>query len=184
MAMSEPQTQVLDFWFRELGPQDWFGAGERLDPIVTERFGPLHIQAVAGDLDDWAQTPLGRLALIIVLDQFSRHIHRGTAFAFAADAKTQALTLDGLAAREDEQLTFAQRHFYYMPLMHAESAELQQLSLDRFAALKDFAENLLHFAQGHSEEIARYGRFPSRNAALGRKSNDEEAAFLQSAHPR
>jgi uncharacterized protein (DUF924 family) len=182
--MSNPQALVLDFWFRELGPQDWFGAGERLDPIVTERFAPLHQQAMAGDLDDWAQTPLGRLALIIVLDQFSRHIHRGTALAFAADAKAQALTLAGLAAQEDEQLTFSQRHFYYMPLMHAESAELQHLSLDRFAALKGFAENLLHFAEGHSEEIARFGRFPLRNAALGRTSSEEEAAFLQNAHPR
>ena len=182
--MDKQQTEVLDFWFRELGPPDWFGAGERLDPVVRSRFGALHEQAIGGVLDDWAQTPLGRLALILVLDQFSRHIHRGTAQAFAADAKAQQLTLAGLAAREDEQLAFGQRHFFYMPLMHAESAELQQLCLDRFAALNAFAENLLHFAQGHSEEIARFGRFPLRNAALGRASSAEEAVFLATAQPR
>jgi uncharacterized protein (DUF924 family) len=182
--MNEQQAEVLDFWFRELGPQDWFGAGERLDPVVRERFGTLHQQAVAGVFDGWAQHPLGRLALIIVLDQFSRHIHRGTAMAFAADSKAQQLTLAGLAAREDERLAFSQRHFFYMPLMHAEDEQLQQLSLDRFAALKAFAENLLQFAQGHSDEIARYSRFPLRNAALGRQSCAEELAFLETAQPR
>jgi uncharacterized protein (DUF924 family) len=182
--MNALPAKVLDFWFRELGPPDWFGAGERLDPIIAHRFGALHEQAVAGALDGWTHTPLGRLALIIVLDQFSRHIHRGTARAYAADAKAQHLTLDGLAAREDEQLAFSQRHFFYMPLMHAESAELQKLSIERFAALKDYAENLLHFAQSHSEEIDNYGRFPLRNAALNRSSSTQEGDFLKSAQPR
>ncbi len=178
------QAAVLDFWFRELGPPDWFGAGERLDPIVRDRFAALHAQAMSGALDSWAQTPLGRLALIIVLDQFSRHIHRGTAEAFAADTKAQHLTLDGLAAQEDEHLTFAQRHFFYMPLMHAESQELQKLSLERFAALRDFAEDLVQFAQGHSDEIQRFGRFPLRNGALGRVSSAEETAFQATAKAR
>ncbi len=182
--MDHQQAEVLDFWFRELGPQDWFGAGEKLDPIVRSRFGHLHVQAASGALDGWAQTPLGRLALIIVLDQFSRHIHRGTAYAFAADAKAQQLTLDGLATREDENLAFGQRHFFYMPLMHAESHELQQISLDRFAALKDFADDLLKFAQDHSDEVRRFGRFPLRNAALGRPSSVDEAMFLETAKPR
>lgn len=182
--MADQPGAVLDFWFRELGPQDWFGAGERLDPIIRNRFGDLHAQAMAGTLDGWAQTPLGRLALIIVLDQFSRHIHRGTAQAFAADAKAQQLTLAALAAQEDEQLAFGQRHFLYMPLMHAENQELQSLSLDRFTALKAFAENLLQFAAGHSDEIRHFGRFPQRNAALDRISSGEETAFLETAKPR
>jgi uncharacterized protein (DUF924 family) len=182
--MEKQQAAVLDFWFRELGPPDWFGAGEKLDPIVRSRFGDLHEQAVSGALDDWSQTPLGRLSLIIVLDQFSRHIHRGNALAFAADAKAQQLTLEGLSAREDEHLAFAQRHFLYMPLMHAESQELQRLCLDRFATLKAFAEDLFQFAQGHSDEIQRFGRFPLRNAALGRASSAAEATFLETASPR
>lgn len=182
--MDKQQAEVLDFWFRELGPKDWFGAGEKLDPVIRSRFGTLHEQAACGAHDGWAQTPLGRLALIIVLDQFSRHIHRGSAQAFAADAKAQQLTLAGLAAGEDEQLAFGQRQFFYMPLMHAESAELQQLCLDRFGALKALAENLLHFAQGHSDEITHFGRFPLRNAALGRHSSAQEAAFLKTAQPR
>jgi uncharacterized protein (DUF924 family) len=181
--MDIQQSAVLDFWFRELGPQDWFGAGERLDTIVRRRFGDLHEHAVSGALDGWAQTPLGRLALIIVLDQFSRHIHRGTARAFAADAKAQELTLEALAAHEDEHLAFGQRHFLYMPLMHAESPALQQRSLDRFAALQAFAADLLQFAQSHSDEVQRFGRFPQRNAALGRVSSIEEAAFLETTKP-
>lgn len=182
--MTDQHADVLDFWFRELGPPDWFGEGATLDPVVRARFGEVHRKAVAGELDHWAETPLGRLALIIVLDQFSRHIHRGSAEAFAADAKALQLTLDGLAAQEDEQLALSQRHFFYMPLMHAESAPMQQRSLERFAALKAFAENILHFAQEHSEEIARFGRFPLRNAALDRKSSAEERAWLETAQPR
>jgi uncharacterized protein (DUF924 family) len=183
-AMEKQQADVLDFWFRELGPQDWFGAGDKLDPIVSDRFAELHQQAVSGALDAWTQTPLGRLALIIVLDQFSRHIYRGTERAFAVDTKAQQLTLEGLASNEDEQLTFGQRHFFYMPLMHAESLELQQLSVDRFSALKDFADDLLKFAQDHSDEVRRFGRFPLRNPALGRPSSSEEVAFLETAKPR
>lgn len=182
--MPQPYDPVLDFWFRELGPTDWFGAGERLDPVIRERFGALHGQAVAGDLDGWAAEPLGRLALIIVLDQFSRQIYRGTAQAFAADPKAQQLTLDGLAAKEDEQLAFAQRQFLYMPLMHSEDPQVQKISLERFAALQAYADYLVQFANGHADEIARYGRFPLRNAALGRASSDEETAFLTTAKPR
>lgn len=124
--MDNAQSSVLDFWFRELTPQDWFGAGEKFDPIVRRRFGMLHEEAAEGALDGWAATPLGRLALIIVLDQFSRHIHRGTPLAFAQDPKAQDLALDGIAQAMDLQLAFSQRHFFYMPLMHAEDARLQR----------------------------------------------------------
>jgi uncharacterized protein (DUF924 family) len=192
--MSSPE-EVLSYWFPEEDIRTdretfgrrmrwWFAGGPELDSEITERFGHVLEQARRGELDHWADTPRGRLALIIVLDQFSRHIHRGTTMAFAADSKAQQLTLAGLAAREDERLAFSQRHFFYMPLMHAEDEQLQQLSLDRFAALKAFAENLLQFAQGHSDEIARYSRFPLRNAALGRQSCAEELAFLETAQPR
>lgn len=177
MTDRDHQDEVLDFWFRELTPQDWFEAAERLDPLVTERFRELHAEASRGALDGWAETPRGRLALILVLDQFSRHIHRGSAGAFATDEKAQRLAIDGIASKMDEALCFSQRQFFYMPLMHAEDPAVQAISVERFEALRDFAEELLGFATGHSAEIARFGRFPARNPALGRKSTPAEANY-------
>lgn len=171
-------ARVLDFWFRELTPADWFGEGETLDPLVTARFGVLHERAVAGDLDDWARTAHGRLALVLVLDQFSRHIHRGTAQAFAADAKAQALALEAIALGIDGQLALSQRHFLYLPLMHAEDPDLQRESVAAFEGLRDFVEEVLAFARSHEADIARFGRFPYRNAALGRTTTEDEAARL------
>ncbi|WP_052223376.1 DUF924 family protein [Novosphingobium malaysiense] len=166
--MNAQQRDVLDFWFRELTPKDWFEAGERNDPLVRERFGALLEQARSGALDHWAETPLGRLALIIVLDQFSRHIHRGSAEAFASDAKAQQLALEGIAAGVDEQLAMSQRHFFYMPLMHAEDLAIQARSIERFEALRDYAEWILQFARDHRDEITEKGRFTGRDVALGR----------------
>ncbi|WP_395334734.1 DUF924 family protein [Novosphingobium sp. BL-8H] len=177
--MDTEQARVLDFWFRELTPADWFGAAETLDPIVRSRFGELHRQAFEGCLEDWAENPLGRLALIIVLDQFSRHIFRGTADAFASDGRAQKLAVDGVEEGIDEQLSFAQRHFFYMPLMHAEDPALQRLSVECFARLQAFADQLLGFAKSHQEEVRRFGRFPHRNAALGRGDTDAESAFMR-----
>ena len=177
--MDERQTEVLDFWFRELTPDNWFAAGQKLDPVVRSRFGHLHDEAAAGLLHDWKATPLGRLALILVLDQFSRHIYRGTARAFAQDRQAQKLTLEGIATGADETLSFAHRHFFYMPLMHAEDPVLQEKSVERFTALRQFADDLLAFAQTHSDEISRFGRFPYRNDALSREPTGEEWEFLK-----
>ncbi|WP_206240025.1 DUF924 family protein [Novosphingobium terrae] len=177
--MDSRQAAILDFWFREVPPSDWFGDGAHLDPVVRENFGTLHAQAARGDLDDWAVTPLGRLALILLLDQFPRHIHRGSAQAFAADPKAQQLVLEGIAAGEDEALSLDQRQFYYMPLMHAEDPALQATSIERFTALRDVAETTLSFARQHGEDIRRFGRFPYRNEALGRLSTPEEDEHMR-----
>jgi uncharacterized protein (DUF924 family) len=133
-----------------------------------------------GALDHWAASPRGRLALIILLDQFPRQCFRGTPEAYASDAKAQALAAEGVAARVDEQLTFAERQFFYMPLMHAEDRDLQALSLERFDALHEDAEAVLGFATGHRRVVYRFGRFPHRNRVLGRPSSPEEEAFLAS----
>lgn len=178
MPTDPRQDEVLDFWFREVGPHGWFEAGAKLDPVVRERFGPLHAEATRGALDDWARTPLGRLALVIVLDQFPRHIHRGDARSFADDPAALRLAREAVEAGIDEQLSMSQRHFLYMPLMHAEDPTMQALSIARFTALRDFAEFVLDFAHGHAREIERFGRFPGRNAALGRASTPEEEEFL------
>jgi len=172
------QARVLDFWFRELTPADWFGAAENLDPIVRDRFGDLHRQAMDGKLNGWSAKPIGRVALIIVLDQFSRHIFRGTAEAFASDEQAQKLALDGLEQGVDELLPFAQRHFFYLPLMHAEDPSLQRLSVECFERLQGFATAILGYAMSHRDEVQQFGRFPHRNAALGRADTDAERAFL------
>lgn len=180
-AMESEFSPVIDFWFRELTPRQWFTeGGPQLDDRVRTRFGSVVEAARRGALDHWAASPRGRLALIILLDQFPRQCFRGTPEAYASDAKAQALAAEGVAARVDEQLTFAERQFFYMPLMHAEDRDLQALSLERFDALHEDAEAVLGFATGHRRVVYRFGRFPHRNRVLGRPSSPEEEAFLAS----
>jgi uncharacterized protein (DUF924 family) len=180
-AMESEYRPVIDFWFRELTPRQWFMAeGAKLDDLVRARFGALVEAARRGALDHWAATPRGRLALIIVLDQFPRHVHRGTPAAYASDAKAQALACEGIEAGVDEELTLSERHFFYLPLMHAEDVALQERSIERYTALRDAAEQVLGFAREHRDVVARFGRFPYRNAVLGRESTPEETAYLAS----
>ena len=176
--------EVLRFWFRELAPGQWFEGSKALDLVVAERFSALLSRARSGELDGWAQTPRGRLALVIVLDQVPRHIFRGRAEAFGSDAKAQALTVEAIESGLDEQLNFAERHFLYMPLMHSEDMAMQALSVSMFERLRDFAEYVLEFARGHRDTIERFGRFPARNDSLGRASSPEERAFLASESNR
>ena len=180
--MQASAQSVLDFWFSELTPEQWFQGGEALDGTVRVRFGTLLEQAKRDELDDWAKTPSGRLALIILLDQFSRHVFRGTREAFAADAKARALTLDGIAKGMDAELpTPAQEIFFYMPLMHAEDGNLQALCVEKVSALDDgdIADGALRSACEHEDVIARFGRFPHRNKILGRVSTPAEETFLK-----
>lgn len=176
--METEYKPVLDFWFRELIPSQWFEGGAQLDDVVRQRFGALLGEAKTGVRDGWAAAPRGRLALILVLDQFSRHIFRGTAEAFAADGKAQTLSRDGIQVGMDRNLAPAEKHFFYMPLMHAENTDLQSLSVAKFTALRDEAEMILNYAKGHRATVTRFGRFPRRNAVLGRASTAEEKAFL------
>ena len=197
LARASPSAQdVLDFWFGDGLQRDWpsndcralwFGGGAEQDETIRRRFGALVESAFAGGLADWARTPPTRLALLIVLDQFSRNVHRGQARAFAGDARAQQLVLAALAAGEDEALARVGRVFLCMPLMHAEDLTLQERCVKYFTALHDnsppaLREKLagnLHFALEHRDTIERFGRFPHRNAALGRESSEEEKAFLE-----
>jgi uncharacterized protein (DUF924 family) len=177
--MNAQQTAVIDFWFRELTPDQWFeGDDPALDGLIRRRFGNMLAQARDGGLDDWAASPRGRLALIIVLDQFSRNIHRGSGESFVSDAKAQALTLEGIALGLDKVLNLAERQFFYMPLMHAEDIALQQQCVGQFEALKQEVEGILGFATRHAAIIERFGRFPHRNKIVGRTSTAEEEAFV------
>jgi uncharacterized protein (DUF924 family) len=177
--MNAQQIAVIDFWFRELTPDQWFEGGDpALDDLIRRRFGDMLAQARDGGLDDWAGSPRGRLALIIVLDQFSRNIHRGLGESFVSDAKAQALTLEGIALGLDKALNLAERQFFYMPLMHAEDIALQQQCVGQFEALKQEVEGILGFATRHAAIIERFGRFPHRNKMMGRTSTAEEEAFI------
>jgi uncharacterized protein (DUF924 family) len=187
---------VLDFWLGdglELGwpSQDmgkrWFTGGAALDLEIKTRFEDRVNEAMAGGLADWQNTPLSQLALIILLDQFTRNVYRGEARAFAGDIRAQQLVADMLAAGGDRTLPWVGRVFAYMPLMHAEDVALQDASVAQFERLVNDAPNILKarlqgnldFARQHQEIIARFGRLPYRNAVLGRVSKAEEETFLK-----
>lgn len=167
--------EVLGFWYA-LTPEQHFAKSERLDGEIRERFGALRDAVLASGAEGWRDDPETLLAAIVVLDQFSRNIHRGTAEAFAADSLAQELTLEALEKGWDEGMTGERKQFLYMPLMHAEDEALQDLCIDKFEALGD--KNSLDFAHQHAGAIIRFGRFPSRNAALGRVSTELEKEYL------
>ena len=190
-------ADILDFWLSDgmaLGwpssdlNKRWFSGGAALDEEVRGRFDQAVHQALQGKLTPWEKPLHSRLALVILLDQFSRNVFRGTAQAFAGDARARQLTLQTLAQQEDCQLPWVGRVFLYMPLMHAEDLAAQnkcvacfaQLLADAPAALKPKLQGNLDFAIEHQGIIARFGRFPYRNVVLGRTSTAEETDFLLS----
>jgi uncharacterized protein (DUF924 family) len=197
MTASDEIERILGFWFGVCGPDGaidssrrnmWFKRGAEHDAGIVERFGALHERASRNELwPGWGTTARGRLALILLLDQFSRHIHRGTAQAFAQDPAAQQLALAGIDDAIDLQLAPVQRAFFYLPLEHAEDRALQARSVKCYEQLaKDVAEkwrkdyeSFLDYARRHRAVIERFGRFPHRNAVLGRSSTPDEAAFLE-----
>ena len=189
-------AEVLHYWLGDglegdwpSAPLDkrWFGGGVEQDAEIEAQFGSLVVAALEGDLVDWEATPLTRLALVIVLDQFTRNVYRGQARAFSGDERAQSLVLQGLALQQDLALPRVGRVFFYMPLMHAETLPLQAECVSRFEALANASppelsqslQNNLRFAQEHHNIVARFGRFPYRNEVLGRKSSPEEVEFLK-----
>lgn len=183
---------VLDFWFGAPGSPDdgqprraWFVKKDAFDETIRTRFGAVIAQALAGGLQDWdAAGPQGVLARILVLDQFTRNAHRGTPAAFAGDALALAAARDLVAQGTDRALPPLQRSFVYMPFEHAEDAAMQGQAVELFTALAaehpaPHVEDALDYARRHQTVIARFGRFPHRNAILGRASTPEEAEFLR-----
>ncbi|PTB19363.1 DUF924 domain-containing protein [Trinickia symbiotica] len=187
-ALAPAARDVLDFWFGEPGSarfgkewDRWFDGDEGFDATLGVRFGKTLEAARRGDFDDWERSPLGTLALIVVLDQFSRNIHRGSAEAFAGDARALAAARRMVESGADRRLPSAQhRAFVYMPFEHDESRESQELAVRLFEALERVAglTGYLRYARRHAEIIERFGRFPHRNAMLGRRSTDAERDFL------
>ena len=170
----DPQT-IVDFW-REAGPKKWFIKDEAFDEAIRSRFGDVYEQAASGRLDSWAETPTGALAMIILLDQFPRNLFRGSPQAFATDAK--ALEIAGIALSRGDHETVAEdvNQFLAMPMMHSERLEDQETCLEWMRRIGE--KGNVKAAKEHRDIIARFGRFPHRNAILGRDTSDEEAAFL------
>lgn len=175
--MTHTAEGVLRFWFEELAPAQWWRADPALDQEVTERFALLHRQAIRGELLEWRAQAHGRLAEVIVLDQFSRNMYRGQARAFEADPMALALAQTAVALGADLPLSPQERAFLYLPYMHSESAHIHTLAVPLF---RDRATEGSHAAElKHKAIIDRFGRYPHRNAILGRPSTAEELAFLQ-----
>jgi len=169
-------TDILHFWFEELTPKQHFTKDPALDAAMRTRFGPTLEAAARCELFAWRATPKGRLAEIVLLDQFSRNIYRDTPLAFAQDALALVLAQELVASHQDRTLPPTQRSFAYMPYMHSESALIHTQSVQLFA--QPGLEGNLAYAQQHQSIIQRFGRYPHRNAILGRTSTAQELAFL------
>lgn len=186
---------VLDFWFDgceqdaphiDARMDRWFGTEARLDDEIGTRFGELVDQASSGSLDHWADDPRGRLALIILIDQFRRNIHRGTAEAYSRDGQALKFCVDGIVNRAYKTLRPEEQVFFFMPLQHAESSKLQDKSVSIYRALANNVsetqrETFLttaQFAELHRDIVAQFGRFPHRNKVLGRENTAAEESFL------
>lgn len=166
---------VLKFWFEEHGQADWFSGKPEFDAALAARFTATHAAVAAGEGYLWRGTMDGRLAEIIVLDQFSRQLHRGTPSAFSQDGMALVLAQEAIGLGLDRLLDATRRQFLYMPFMHSESKVIQAQSVRLFQQL---GEDLMRFAHAHFELIQRFGRFPMRNEALGRESTAEEIAYV------
>ncbi|MGH3145706.1 MAG: DUF924 family protein [Rubrobacter sp.] len=194
--------EVLSWWFPEedirvdretFGRRMswWFAGGTEVDREIEERFGRVLEQARKGELDHWAETPRGRLALIVVLDQFSRNAYRGSPLSYAQDPKALKLALEGIGAGMDRELTFQERFFFWMPLGHSEDLSLQERNIrhveeeragapSHLAAESEFG---ISQARGARDVIARFGRHPHRNEVLGRASTPQEIEYLRTETP-
>ncbi len=195
-SISTTPQDILSYWFGELHsdteiPEDrsalWWKKDPSTDYFIRQCFEPALTHATLGKLDDWKKTARDSLAWIVLQDQFSRNMYRDTPAAFEADLACQIQSLEGIESGLDQELRPLERVFYYMPLEHAEDLEVQEKSLEMFAALLQAAppetkktfENFYTFAEKHHAIIARFGRFPHRNAILGRENSPQETEFLK-----
>jgi uncharacterized protein (DUF924 family) len=176
VAVATPQD-ILHFWFEEATPEQHFGKADAFDATIRDRFATTHRAAAAGELAKWRATADGRLAEIILLDQFSRNLHRDDARAFACDGMALVLAQEAIGAGADRDMPAIRRAFLYMPFMHSESRAIHVEAERLFR--QPGLENNYAFELKHKAIIDRFGRYPHRNAVLGRLPTDEETAFLQ-----
>jgi len=169
-------SDIINFWFEEISPQQWWVKDAAFDRMLTERFQATLNSAIQGELYIWRQSALGRLAEILVLDQFSRNIYRDEARAFLADPLALALAQEAIHQGADKEVSLSQQKFIYMPYMHSESLLIHEQAVELFS--KPGLEDNLAFEHKHKKIIERFGRYPHRNSLLGRDSTAEEVAFL------
>lgn len=170
-------AQIIDFWFKEITPDYWWKKDSDFDQLIIGRFMVVHQAAIRCELDAWRSQAQGRLAEIIVLDQFSRNIYRDHAQAFAQDSQALALSQEAITAGAHQQLEPVMRTFLYMPFMHSESLIIHDRAVSLFSQ-PDMNVTNLQFELKHKAIIEQFGRYPHRNPLLGRTSTDEERAFL------
>lgn len=176
--MSDP-VMVLDYWLGEVGTEGWYAGGAELDDQIRALWADLWQAARDGGLDHWAEGTVGTLALLILCDQFPRNMWRGSADAFATDAIARAAARKAVAEGWDLGAPEPERQFFYLPFEHSEDPDDQALAVELFTTrMPEAAETILH-ARAHQAIIARFGRFPFRNTALGRETTPEEQEFLQ-----
>ena len=168
---------IHHFWFNEISPAQRWKVDPAFDDLIRDRFGAIHEQANRSELDAWRREPIGRLSEIIVLDQFSRNLYRGTAGAFASDPLALVLAQEAVAVGADQALTPEERVFLYMPYMHSESKVIHEVALQLFDA--NGVVSNAEFERRHKAIIDRFGRYPHRNEILGRPSTEEEREFLK-----
>ncbi|OJW51582.1 MAG: hypothetical protein BGO67_05015 [Alphaproteobacteria bacterium 41-28] len=179
-------SSVLSFWFGEPGSPDyglskdfWFQSSPKLDQHICNQFEPIYKRTLNGELSDLQKTPMGALALVIILDQFPRNMYRGTPQAFASDSQALKIAKEALVKGFDKNLLPSEKMFLYLPFQHSENLEDQKKSIELFRSLKD--KEGLKYALEHYDIILRFGRFPHRNAILGRQNTPEEMSFLKNS---
>lgn len=168
---------ILQFWFNELKQKDWFDADTKLDNLIRERFLDIYQKASAGELYTWRETDEGRLAEIIILDQFSRNIFRGHKKAYATDDMALVLAQEAIANEADKSLSPEHKAFMYMPFMHSESKAIHEIAVKLFS--QPGLESNLDYEMKHKSIIDRFGKFPHRNKILDRESSMAEIEFLK-----
>jgi uncharacterized protein (DUF924 family) len=168
--------QIINFWFDEIDSAFWWKKDDEFDALLVQRFSGIYAQATCCELFEWRKQPEGRLAEVIVLDQFSRNMFRDTAGAFAQDTMALTLAQEAVACGADQMMTSQQRCFLYMPFMHSESLKIHEIAVELFR--QEGMQNHLEFELSHKRIIEKFGRYPHRNKVLGRTSTTEEVAFL------
>lgn len=170
-------TEILKYWFEEIDSSQWWAKDEKFDNLIVDRFSDIHSKAIRCELFEWRQTAGGRLAEIIILDQFSRNMFRNSALSFANDSLSLALAQEAISVGEDCKLEPLQRHFLYIPFIHSESLGIHEIAIKLIE--KSGIHKLLDYEIKHKDIIQKFGRYPHRNKILGRVSTAEEIEFLK-----
>lgn len=169
--------QIINFWFEETDKLNWFVQNDEFDNLIKSKYAQIHQKAVKCELYHWRNDIKGRLAEIIIVDQFSRNMFRGSALSFAYDSLALALSQEAILSGESEKLTKIERNFLYMPFMHSESSKIHGLAIDLYE--KNGDESSFEYEGKHKKIIDKFGRYPHRNKILNRESTKEELSFLE-----